>query len=343
MIMNKLTKIGVSALCGSLAAVSAANAGVMSVAGGANATWVSNEGSVTGNPLGLNSGLTFTGAGELDNGTAFTLTVTQTDAVGFSGASLNMDVPGIGGIKINKTSGGTGLDIIDDMMPTAWEETNGTGLGTGLQTVAGVGGQMNIGWSMSGDMLPEGLKVDLAWAPKAGGGAVNDKAAGSGDTAGVGGGWDIVVRHSGLQDGLNIFAGMSTIEQTSSSSGMSGDRSQYAWGGTYAIGGITLGYQQSRDNLQTNINGATSYYDNEAFGISFNVSDDLAISYGRHDSTRSLNNATSVENEGQSVQLSYTMGGASIQIAESQVDNANYTSGTGSDVDGTTLRLSLAF
>ena len=33
--MNKLTKIGVSALCGSLAAISAAKAGELSVSGGA--------------------------------------------------------------------------------------------------------------------------------------------------------------------------------------------------------------------------------------------------------------------------------------------------------------------
>ena len=37
--MNKLTKVGVSALCGSLAAVASANAGTMSVSGTADATW----------------------------------------------------------------------------------------------------------------------------------------------------------------------------------------------------------------------------------------------------------------------------------------------------------------
>ena len=39
--MNKITKLGVSALCGSLAAVSAANAGDLSVTGGVDMTWVS--------------------------------------------------------------------------------------------------------------------------------------------------------------------------------------------------------------------------------------------------------------------------------------------------------------
>ena len=47
--MNKLTKIGVSALCGSLASVAAANAGSMDVTGAASATWVSLSDQVTGN------------------------------------------------------------------------------------------------------------------------------------------------------------------------------------------------------------------------------------------------------------------------------------------------------
>jgi hypothetical protein len=39
--MNKLTKVGLSALCGSLASISAANAGELSVTGGVDMTWMS--------------------------------------------------------------------------------------------------------------------------------------------------------------------------------------------------------------------------------------------------------------------------------------------------------------
>ena len=73
--MNKLTKVGLSALCGSLAAVSA-NAGTMEVLGGATATWSQNSVKVNGNPVGMNSGLTFKGSGEFDNGNTIPLTLT---------------------------------------------------------------------------------------------------------------------------------------------------------------------------------------------------------------------------------------------------------------------------
>ena len=341
--MNKLTKIGVSALCGSLASV-AANAGSMEVLGGATATYSSHAGQVTGNSLGMNSGLTFKGSGELDNGTTFTLTLTGADQDAYSSGSIAMTTPSMGGIKINQASGGTGIDRYDDMMPTAWEETNGTSLGTGLQTVAGVGTSMNIEWTAPSDMLPDGMSLGVAIAPGGTTGVANDKAVG-GDTGGVGSGMDITVGHSGLVDGLNVFAGMSSIEQENTvAETRSGDRSQYVLGATYAVGSVTVGYQESRDNLQASGTGATnSFYENQAYGISFAVNDDFSVSYGIHKSENNLNSGASVELEAESLQLSYTMGGMSVKFAESSVDNASYTSGTSADWDGRTIALSLAF
>ena len=345
--MNKLTKIGVSALCGSLAAVASAQAGELSVAGGATATYSSNEGAVTGNPIGMNTGITFTGSGELDNGTTFTLTITQADQIAYSAGSIAMTTPNMGGIKINGKSGGTGVDRYDDMMPTAWEETNGTSLGTGLQTVAGVGTAMNIEWTASADMLPEGTHFGIALAPGAASGATsNDKGVG-GDSGGIGSGYDITVGYTGLMDGLNVFGGFSNIEQTTDGTtakpGTSGDRTQYVAGATYAVGSVTVGYQVSRDNLENVGDGVASFYDNSAYGISFAINDDLTLSYGMHKSDKSLTNASSVELEAQSLQMSYSMGGMSIKFAESSVDNASYTSGTSADNDGRTVALTLAF
>jgi outer membrane protein OmpU len=342
--MNKVTKIGVSALCGSLAAVASAQAGSKSVSGGATATYSSTEGKVTGNPIGMNSGVTFSGSGELDNGTTFTLTITGADQAGYSSGSIAMTTPNMGGIKINGASGGTGIDRYDDMMPTAWEETNGTSLTTGLQTVNGVGSKMNIEWTASADLLPEGAHFGIAFAPGAAvGTAVNDKNV-SGDSAGVGSGYDITAGTTGLVDGLNVFAGMSTIEQgVHTGSGFDADRTQYVAGATYAVGSVTVGYQYSRDNLQLANDASTSYYENDAFGVSFAVNDDLSISYGQHTSERNMTSASSVELEAQSLQMSYTMGGMSIKFAESQVDNASYTSGSSADWDGRTIALTLAF
>jgi len=344
--MNKLTKIGVSALCGSLASVAAAHAGALSVTGGATATYVSNENTVTGNPIGLSSGILFTGTGELDNGTTFTLTLSNTDQSAYSSGSIALATPSLGTFTIDQGAGGTGVDRYDDMMPTAWEETNGTGLGTGLQTIPGVSGQASIDWKVGADMLPDGLGLAIAYTPRAtGANGANDKASSGSLNEGAGSGWDIAVEHTGLADGLKVFGGYSIIDQTTVEAGIggvgvTGDRTQVALGATYAVGGLTVGYQKTHDSR----GGSTSFYDNTAYGVSFAVNDDLTISYGAHDSERGLSDGSnSIELQGESLQMSYTMGGASIKIAESSVNNGSYQSTTTFDKDGTTVALTLAF
>ena len=342
--MNKLTKVGLSALCGSLAAVSSANAGEMSVSGSATATYQSSAGENTGNPIGMNSGLTFSGSGELDNGTTFTLTLTDADQSAFSGGNINIVTPSFGSFKINN-SGGGGIDRYDDKMPTAWEETNGTGLGTGLQTVGGVGSGNSIEWTAPAGLLGDGLNVHVAYAMTAGGGHVNDKSS-SGDSTGQGRGYDIALSHTGIADGAEIFIGYSNIEQdadAANASGKTGDRSQYVYGFTYAAGSFTVGYQYSRDNLQSAGPSAVSFYENNAYGVTFQVNDDLSLSYGVHESEANKTNSTNVDNDAYSLQLAYSMGGASIKVAETHVDNANYQTGAANDIDGTTIALTLAF
>jgi len=294
----------------------------------------------------MGSNMTFTGTGELDNGTAFTLSIAHTNQAAYSSGNVTLDMPTLGSLIITQGGSGTGIDRIDDMMPTAWEETWGTALGTGIRTVGGVSGAAGLEWTPSSDMLPEGLSAHFAIAPRAAGSNINDKGLG-GDTAGVGSGYDIVVKYTGLVDGLSIGAGMSDIEQAkhsdSTKNTYTGDRSQYAVYATYTMGSVTVGYQETRDNLQGQGNGVASYYDNEAYGISFNVNDDLSISYGKHTSTKYLTKNSSVELEAESVQIAYSMGGASIRLAETSADNISYTSATVNDRDGTTLSLSLAF
>jgi hypothetical protein len=176
-------------------------------------------------------------------------------------------------------------------------------------------------------------------------GHINDKASG-GDSKGQGRGYDIALSHTGVMDGAKMFIGYSNIEQDADAAlanGRTGDRSQYVYGFTYATGAFTVGYQYSRDNLQNAGASMTSYYENNAYGVSFAVNDDLSLSYGVHESEVNKTNGTNVDNDAYSLQLAYSMGGASLKIAETHVDNANYQTGAANDIDGTTIALTLAF
>jgi len=350
--MNKLTKVGLSALCGSLAAASAANAGELAVTGGATATYVSNEGTVTGNPIGLSSGILFTGTGELDNGTTFTLTLSQTDQSAYSVGSITLVTPSVGQIKISQATGGVGIDVKDDAMPTAWEETDGTGLTIGHDKISGVGGSMALEWKSPSVM---GSTVSVAYAPANDGTQVNDKAS-SGTTSHKQVGWDVLLDINSANAGYlpNIFAGYShsAVDGNSNSLGTNPDANsdveEAVVGAIFKIGPLSAGAQLSGEWLGNEKTAAdVAGYKNIAYGVSFNVNDDLSISYGYHESKKGYVSSTptnpQVTSEAESLQLAYTLGGASFKIAQTEVDNAQYVSGTGADRDGTTVALSLAF
>ena len=171
--MNKLTKLGVSALCGSLAAISSANAGDLSVTGGVDMSWISLDDEVTGNPIGIGSNLTFSGSGELDNGWTVDLSVAHTNANAYSNTNVTVGVPGLGDFRISQGVSGSGIDRMDDLTPNVWEEAWGTGLGTGIQLVSGVSGGANIEWTP--EMTPDGLTARVSWSPNASGSGSSDK------------------------------------------------------------------------------------------------------------------------------------------------------------------------
>ena len=334
--MNKLMKVGASALCGSLAAVASATAGELTVKGGATATWSSNSGDVTGNPIGMASAYTFTGSGELDGGTTFTLTIAHGDQTTYSASEIALVTPSMGTITIDQSGGG--IDRLDDMMPTAWEESTGTSLGTGIVNVTGVSGAGHIEWSLPTDMLPDGLSAHVAWAPRASGGYTNDKATGGGGSEGKGAGTDVVVQYSGVE-GVTVFGGYSVIDQVANLA--LSDHTQKVLGATYAAGPVTVGYQFSKDARHAYTGAVTSFYKNAAFGVAFAVNDDLTLSFGSNKSERSLMNGASTEAKAESLQIGYSMGGATLSIAETNGENLQYN--TANDKDATTVALSLAF
>jgi len=128
------------------------------------------------------------------------------------------------------------------------------------------------------------------------------------------------------------------LSKKTASDSTSGDKDEITAGIKYAVGGFTLGYQWSEED-----NGratGTTQYDNDAYGITFSINDDLSIGYNHYESVAKGGSANLVAD---SIQLAYTMGGASIRIAEAQADNMKYQNTAAYDRDATTISVSLAF
>ena len=356
--MNKLTKYGCSALCGSLAAISAANAGELTVTGGADMTWVSKGGDVNGGPLGIGSNYSLLGSGELDNGWTYNLTIANANLNAFSAAIINIGMGGLGSMTFNQGNSGTGIKAIDDKMPTAWEETWGAGATTGVRLATGSGTSQSIMYSTP---TLFGTSMTFTIAPDYGTTDTSDKA--TGNTADENeASYDATINinpslGTEILSGLNIFAGASTIERSDSGATLN-DKYEGVGGILYDIGPLSLGAQWSGEYTGANTINQTSgqvasedynFYKNFAYGIAFNINDDLSMSYGewraRKAGITSSDAVQGGENERtltvSSFQIAYTMGGASIRIADTEVDNQEWTADQYRNV--TTVSMGLAF
>ena len=90
-----------------------------------------------------------------------------------------------------------------------------------------------------------------------------------------------------------------------------------------------------------NTAGASSTtFDTEYMGVSYAVSDNLSISYNEIESNKNAD-GLNIDQDMDSISLSYTMGGMTIGIADADVSNASYTSGRAQDE--TSISLSIAF
>ena len=347
--MNKLTKVGCSALCGSLAAISAANAGDLSVTGSADLTYTSIATGTTGNPYGMASAVTFKGSGELDNGWTFNLTIADGDGGAYSASTIDLTMGGMGTIEFDQGNSGNGIAAYDNVLPTAWEEAHGAGLSGGVKTVLGVGSSNNVQYTLPTVL---GTTVALTYAHEVGTTDTNDKVAGGagGDTTGRG--MDATIKMNPslgteILSGLNIYVGASTIDVYDNANANE-DKYEGVGAITYALGPIEIGQMWSAlyDGDETNEDYHT--YKNHGFGIAFNVNDDLSVSYGEYNSMPAgWNKQDAQDNSAGRVvtvtswQAAYTMGGASFRIADVKADNAGFTAGN--NERATIVSLGLAF
>ena len=373
--MNKLTKVGLSALCGSLASISAVSAGSLDVTGTAEATWTSLGGQETGNPIGMNTGLSFTGNGELDGGQTFSITIAHTDKVAWSSANIALNTNNIGTFKLSSAEGGQGIGGYDDNMPRAWEEVWDTGIATNANFQKGVGSSTNISWTSPTAL---GTTLQLAYAPD-NDGAQNVNKGTSAATSdhfafGIDGVLDIDMQ--GDAGGVNLFVGASMTEvaqeRGAGLKNYTGDHEEGVVGLIVTVGPLQAGAQVSAERLQTQAVNATNYYGNSSWGVAFNVNDNLSVSYSeaRHvqvrtkkqgfsdaanaatasgggASTRGSQNTNEFTPKswmrGDSIQVAYTIGGIGLKYAQTNYDNTGFSFDAKAPKDSTIIAMTLAF
>jgi len=341
--MNTYKKIGLSALCGSLASISAANAGALDVTGTATATWTNLGGQVTGNPIGMNTGLTFTGNGELDGGQTFSVTIAHTDKATWSSSNITLNTNNVGKFVLSSAEGGQGIGGYDDNMPRAWEEVWDTGIATSANFQKGVGSSTNISWTSP---TVKSTTVQIAYAPDNDGVQNANKAVSGSASDAFSAGWDVVVDIDAQGDvgGAQLFIGASETEQAkrraSLNSDLGGEHQEAVVGLVFTVGPLQLGGQISAERTQEVALNSPEYYANSSWGVAFNVNDNLSLSYAeaRHLQTNihKSNGAQPFDNNtneytpkswmrGDSIQAAYTLGGVGFKYSETNYDNTGFS------------------
>jgi len=326
--MNNFKKIGLSALAGSLVAMSA-HAGDMSVTG-TSALYIANSDEDAKTGYSMSDSVTFSGSTELDNGLTYSFSL-ELDGDASSAKQTTVDTTATNNvvdshsISISSDSfgtltfaghGGTGvLDAWDDVTPNAYEESWDIVSGADANRVNGTTANNSFGYvspSMSGVTLHASY-----YTPSSGNASTYQ---------------DFGIKMSPeMVEGLEVGYAFGTSEATA---GTEVDEStMYV---KYAVGAVTVGYQTSEFDAPT----AAASDDSTMWGISYAVSDSFSIAYNQ--SEFDIGGAAD-DQKSTGISASYTMGGITVAGAMNSTDNIAGSTATTADKDAYEMSVSFAF
>ena len=334
--MNKLTKLGVSALAGSLA-VTAAHSTEYAVTGDAMLKYSSTDygkggtEAQSGKGFGVDSDLYFNASGELDNGftVSFFQAANTNTAWSNSSSQVTIGMGSYGTVQFNNVAGAK-ANGIDDVTPNAYNET-WDGLSTdnpsffGSSTASG-----SIDYRIPAQEYGGAtINASITYDPNADEGAPAAGGVGAKSVKGVG--YTLEIAH---ESGISVGAGIEEIDNANPTGSDEDSSTVYI---KYATGPISAGYQQA---YQNSANGAEDQ-GAEFWSVAYTAGD-LSVSYAESElTTEGLSTTASLTRELESIQASYTMGSMTLAGALSETANAEGTSGN--KYEETELSVSFAF
>ena len=336
------------ALTAGLFAFSSANAGEFTVTGSMQATYQSEVDDVTGNPLGMNTDLSFNGSTEVLNGTTVTMSLnTDGTFLGDSGADHSLKFANdFGTFRI--ANNGDSANAVDDITPTAFEEANGSGSGTySTDFGSGMDGSMSVGYNLA-DIMGTGISVDYTYYPKLDGTTNNEKAASADASGGASSAESINVGIplSGIPGIGSTPLGEAKITLGYEESEARVTDAQHKEGGTAAIvmpvGPLSVGYQKKIYQAAgtSAAEAQDAFFRDDVIGIAYAVNDELAVSYNIYQSDRHLHTSGEIEQETKAINVAYTVGGLTLALQDAKTSNAGYASGTDDDTRTFSLKTS---
>jgi len=360
--MNKFKKIGLTALAGSLVAVSA-HAGELSVSGGVNVTFKHGTAAAATNTtsrgIGTDKDVAFTGGGELDNGTTFSvMTATNDKQQDLTSAAITISTPSFGSFLLGNHSGAAHM-YYDEEVPQVYEQISDI---TSTVTQNKVGDFMDNNHvtytAPTFDLGGAQITAHLGYATDAsdtetgdGGIPKEQKTYGSGQEAGI------TIAYDAFKFGIY---GAERENKTQVAAGVDNVRDEFngVWYAKYSMGPVSVGY--SEFYMDAGVSGtaeattaakvlrtAAGIQEGHQIGIAFNVNENLSLSYTESEETYNAQagkgvTVADVDQKIDAIQIAYSMGGMSIKAYQMDVTNPSFDEDA-DDSKVTEIALGLAF
>jgi outer membrane protein OmpU len=295
--------------------VGTVNAADWSISGTSSMTFSGgDDNATTGNGWSMGDSLTFSASGDVND---IGITVSyELDGQGaatdtFDDHSISFDLGDAGTLVFAGHGGSSALSARDDVMPTAKEEPWDVVTNADDDIINGNTQEDMFTYTYSHDsgftfvaayINAQGTESDVSYT-------------------------DFAIEYTGI-DGLRLGYAAGTSEVNTGT-----EIDEDTMFATYAMGGMTVGIQVSEAD-STAVNGDL---ESTGFGISYQVSDDLAVSYGNHE----IDYATNDDQEAYAIGVSYTMGSIGLSGTFNSVDNVSNVNAT--DLQSYELGVSFAF
>ena len=318
-IMKNITKVGLSALAGSLVMVSA-NAVDYSISGGLQSVYTTQNNptgadTTNGKGLGTQTDLTFTAAGELDNGftVGYMMAVDTNGALSNTSSQLTVGMGSLGTLQVNN-KGGSKANAIDDITPHAYNETwdglsNVNPSTFGSRTSSGSLDYRIPAQELMGVTLNASVTLD----PNADETAVTKGEVGTTSVSGTA--YTLQLAH---ESGLEIGGGIESVDDDAGIAKASGTEAATGYI-KFSAGGLTAAYQETYTNSRNGTSTEGADVEEEMYGVAF-TSGDVTVSYaeGSKQTKGVSDTAVGVKKESESLQIAYTMGAMTIAAAMSE-------------------------
>ena len=311
--MNKLTKVGLTALATTLVS-SASFAGEMSVSGSASLSYTGLNTNSDVNPFAMGDSVKFNGGGDLDNGMTVSVYY-ELDGGTYDDYNLKLGMGDAGTLSFSgASSSGSGVDKLKDIVPNAYSPVYEATDATDSGLIDASGNNQTGQWGY--DVSVGSVALSASYNPR----GTAQGVAGDAET-----GYAIV--YSGLMDGLELSAGYFDDGSQAENE---------TFGVKYTAGSVTAAYQITKVDYEAQ---ASTDEDATHYGITVAVNEDLTVGAGRQEIEF---DGTADDEVNSGISASYTMGSISIGANMNTLESKG-GSATAKDIEATVLNVSFAF